>query len=74
MGALIKSVSGSFKPIKLPAHRRAGYFRGGGERRGLSPGRVGNHVRFLEARLDALLLNRMTRQQSLPGLGRACNE
>ncbi len=35
---------------------------------------VGNHVRFLEARLGALLLNRTTRQQNLTEFGRAYYE
>ncbi len=38
---------------------------------GLSAAMVGNHVRFLEARLGALLLNRTTRKQSPTELGRA---
>ncbi len=41
---------------------------------GLSPSMVGNHVRFLEARLGALLLNRTTRQQSVTEFGRAYYE
>ena len=41
---------------------------------GLSATMVGNHVRFLEARLGALLLNRTTRRQSLTELGRAYYE
>ncbi|WP_428530716.1 LysR family transcriptional regulator [Rhodopila sp.] len=38
--------------------------------RGLSPSMVGNHVRFLEGRLGALLLNRTTRQHSVTEFGR----
>ena len=41
---------------------------------GLSATMVGNHVRFLEARFGALLLNRTTRRQSLTELGRAYYE
>ena len=41
---------------------------------GLSATMVGNHVRFLEARLGALLLNRTTRRQGLTELGRAYYE
>ena len=37
---------------------------------GLSPGMVGNHVRYLEARLGAQLLNRTTRRQSVTAVGR----
>ncbi len=39
--------------------------------RGLSPSMVGNHVRFLETRLGASLLNRTTRQQSMTEFGRS---
>ena len=42
--------------------------------RGLSATMVGNHVRFLEARLSALLLNRTTRQQSVTEFGRSYYE
>jgi len=41
---------------------------------GLSATMVGNHVRFLEARLGARLLHRTTRRQSLTDLGRAYYE
>lgn len=41
---------------------------------GLSATMVGNHVRFLEARLGALLLNRTTRRQSVTELGRTYYE
>lgn len=41
---------------------------------GLSATMIGNHVRFLEARLGALLLHRTTRRQSLTELGRAYYE
>lgn len=41
---------------------------------GLSATMVGNHVRFLEARLGALLLNRTTRQQSVTEFGRSYYE
>ena len=41
---------------------------------GLSATMVGNHVRFLEARLGARLLHRTTRRQSLAELGRAYYE
>ncbi len=37
---------------------------------GISPTMVGKHVRFLEERVGATLLNRTTRQQSLTELGR----
>ena len=36
---------------------------------GLSPAMVGNHVRFLEARLGVPLLHRNTRRQSLTEFG-----
>ena len=42
--------------------------------RGLSPTMVGNHVRFLEERLGASLLNRTTRQHSLTEFGRSYHE
>ncbi len=48
-----------------------GSFAAAAAGRGLSPSMVGNHVRFLEARLGALLLNRTTRQQSMTEFGRA---
>lgn len=51
-----------------------GSFAAAAADRGLSPSMVGNHVRFLEARLGALLLNRTTRQQSLTEFGRAYYE
>ena len=35
---------------------------------------VGNHVRFLEARLGALLLNRTTRKQGVTEFGRSYYE
>jgi DNA-binding transcriptional LysR family regulator len=38
---------------------------------GLSAPMVGNHIRYLEAQLGGLLLNRTTRAQSLTELGRA---
>lgn len=41
---------------------------------GLSPAMVGNHVRFLEARLGALLLNRNTRHHSITEFGRSYYE
>ncbi len=41
---------------------------------GLSPAMVGNHVRFLEARLGTLLLHRSTRQQSITEFGRSYYE
>ena len=41
---------------------------------GLSATMVGNHVRFLEARLGAALLNRTTRRQGLTEVGRAYYE
>ncbi|MBD0272956.1 MAG: LysR family transcriptional regulator [Acetobacteraceae bacterium] len=41
---------------------------------GLSATMVGNHVRFLEARLGARLLNRTTRRQGLTEVGRAYYE
>ena len=51
-----------------------GSFAAAAEGTGLSATMVGNHVRFLEARLGALLLNRTTRRQSLTELGRAYYE
>ncbi len=48
-----------------------GSFAAAAAGRGLSASMVGNHVRFLEARLGALLLNRTTRQQSMTEFGRA---
>ena len=47
-----------------------GSFAAAAAGRGLSATMVGNHVRFLETRLGASLLNRTTRQQSLTELGR----
>ena len=41
---------------------------------GLSPAMVGNHVRFLEARLGTALLHRSTRQQSITEFGRSYYE
>ena len=41
---------------------------------GLSPAMVGNHVRFLEARLGAPLLHRNTRRQSITEFGRSYYE
>jgi DNA-binding transcriptional LysR family regulator len=40
------------------------------ERRRLSPAMVGNHIRFLEGRVGATLINRTTRQQGLTDAGR----
>ncbi|WP_428393069.1 LysR substrate-binding domain-containing protein [Lichenicoccus sp.] len=51
-----------------------GSFAAAAAGQGLSPSMVGNHVRFLEKRLGALLLNRTTRQQSLTAFGRAYHE
>ena len=48
-----------------------GSFAAAAAGRGLSATMVGNHVRFLEHRLGALLLNRTTRQQSVTEFGRA---
>ena len=47
-----------------------GGFVAAGRRLGLSGPMVGNHIRFLEAQLGGLLLNRTTRAQSLTELGR----
>ena len=47
-----------------------GSFAAAAAGRELSSSMVGNHVRFLEKRLGALLLNRTTRQQSLTEFGR----
>ena len=47
-----------------------GSFAAAAAGRGLSATMVGNHVRFLEARLGASLLNRTTRQHSLTEFGR----
>ena len=47
-----------------------GSFAAAAAGRGLSATMVGNHVRFLETRLGASLLNRTTRQQSLTEFGR----
>ena len=41
---------------------------------GISPTMVGTHVRFLEERVGAKLLNRTTRQQSLTEVGRLYSE
>lgn len=51
-----------------------GSFAAAAAGRGLSATMVGNHVRFLEARLGALLLNRTTRQQSVTEFGRSYYE
>ena len=51
-----------------------GSFAAAAAGRGLSATMVGNHVRFLEKRLGALLLNRTTRQQSVTEFGRAYYE
>ena len=51
-----------------------GSFAAAAAGRGLSATMVGNHVRFLEARLSALLLNRTTRQQSVTEFGRSYYE
>jgi len=51
-----------------------GSFAAAAEATGLSAPMVGNHVRYLEAHLGGLLLNRTTRRQSLTELGRAFNE
>lgn len=48
-----------------------GSFAAAAAGRGLSATMVGNHVRFLETRLGASLLNRTTRQQSLTEFGRS---
>ena len=47
-----------------------GGFVAAGRRLGMSGPMVGNHVRFLEAKLGGLLLNRTTRAQNLTELGR----
>ena len=49
----------------------AGGFASAGRSLGLSGPMVGNHIRFLEAELGGLLLNRTTRAQSLTDAGRA---
>ncbi len=48
-----------------------GSFAAAAETFGLSAPMVGKHVKFLEERLGALLINRTTRRQSLTELGRA---
>lgn len=48
-----------------------GSFAAAAERTGLSPAMVGNHVRYLEARLGARLLHRTTRRQALTPIGRS---
>jgi DNA-binding transcriptional LysR family regulator len=48
-----------------------GSFAAAGDALALSAPMVGKHVRFLEARLGARLLNRTTRRQSLTDFGRA---
>ena len=49
----------------------AGGFAAAGRSLGLSAPMIGNHIRFLEAELGGLLLNRTTRAQSLTDAGRA---
>ena len=51
-----------------------GSFAAAAEATGLSAPMVGNHIRYLEAHLGGLLLNRTTRRQSLTELGRSFNE
>ena len=51
-----------------------GSFAAAAAGRGLSATMVGNHVRFLEHRLGALLLHRTTRQQSVTEFGRGYYE
>ncbi len=51
-----------------------GSFAAAAAGRGLSATMVGNHIRFLEARLGALLLNRTTRQQHVTEFGRSYYE
>ena len=51
-----------------------GSFAAAAEGTGLTATMIGNHVRFLEARLGARLLNRTTRRQSLTELGRGYHE
>jgi len=51
-----------------------GSFAAAAAGRGLSAPMVGNHVRFLEQRLGALLLHRTTRQQSMTEFGRGYYE
>ena len=51
-----------------------GSFAAAGAAAGLSPAMVGNHVRFLEARLGTPLLHRSTRQQSITEFGRSYYE
>ncbi len=51
-----------------------GSFAAAGDALALSAPMVGKHVRFLEQRLGARLLNRTTRRQSLTDLGRAYYE
>src|ERR1043165_6226857 len=48
-----------------------GSFAAAADAMALSAPMVGKHVRFLEARLGARLLNRTTRRQSLTDFGRA---
>jgi DNA-binding transcriptional LysR family regulator len=52
----------------------AGSFAAASPALGISPPMVGKHVRFLEERLGAQLLNRTTRRQSLTEVGRAYYE
>ncbi len=51
-----------------------GSFAAAGVATGLSAPMVGNHVRYLEAHLGGLLLNRTTRRQKLTELGQAFYE
>ena len=51
-----------------------GSFAAAAAGRGLSATMVGNHVRFLEARLGTLLLNRTTRRQGVTEFGRSYYE
>ena len=51
-----------------------GSFTAAADGTGLSATMIGNHVRFLEARLGARLLNRTTRRQRLTELGRSYYE
>jgi DNA-binding transcriptional LysR family regulator len=47
-----------------------GSFAAAADGLGITPGMVGKHVRYLEDRIGALLLNRTTRNQSLTDIGR----
>ncbi len=53
---------------------KQGSFAAAAAGRGLSATMVGNHVRFLEARLGTLLLNRTTRRQGVTEFGRSYYE